>query len=405
VTGGVRRQAPKWSEVRELVQFERPGVGDAHRVGRAATIAQLREIARRRTPRGAFDYVDGAADQEVSLARARAAYAELEFRPRVLRDVSDIDLGTSIMGQPAPLPLVLAPTGFTRMMHWEGEYAVGRAAAAAGLPYGLSTVGTTAPERLAEAVPDGRHWFQLYIWRDREASRDLVQRAAAAGFEALVLTVDTPISGHRLRDTRNGFTVPPRLTGRTFLDMTRHPSWWLHLLTSEPLTFASLPHREGLLAEKVNSVFDPSATVADLAWLRGIWPGPLIVKGVQTADDAQLIVEAGADAVVVSNHGGRQLDRAPTPLRELPAVLDRVGGQAEVFVDTGIMTGADIIAAVALGARAALVGRAYLYGLMAGGEAGVTRAITILREEMVRTMRLLGVTSVKELDPSCIRLG
>jgi L-lactate dehydrogenase (cytochrome) len=295
------------------------------------------------------------------------------------------------------MPLVLAPTGFTRMMHHEGEVAVARAAAAAGIPYTLSTMGTTSVEEVARAAPTGTNWFQLYLWKDRGASRDLVERAARAGCSTLVLTVDTPVAGARRRDVRNGLTIPPSLTARTVADMARHPRWWLNVLTTEPLDFASLRGWDGTVAELANQMFDPSADVSDLEWLRELWGGRLVVKGVQTAEDACRVVDAGADGVVVSNHGGRQLDRAPTPLEVLPAVVDAVGQRAEVLLDTGVTSGADVIAAAAMGASACMVGRAYLYGLMAGGERGVTRTLEILQAEATRTMQLLGARSIAEV--------
>jgi L-lactate dehydrogenase (cytochrome) len=290
------------------------------------------------------------------------------------------------------------------MMHHEGERAVVRVADRAGIPYALSTMGTTSIEDVAAAAPGARKWFQLYVWRDRGAGKDLVQRAQAAGYEALILTADVPVAGARLRDVRNGLTVPPSLTLRTFVDGALHPSWWFNLLTTEPLTFASLTSWEGTVAELINKMFDPTVTMRDLSWLREIWSGPLIVKGIQHPDDARAVVDLGADAVVVSNHGGRQLDRAVTPLEALPGVLDAVGDRAEVLLDGGVRSGADLAAAVALGARACLVGRAYLYGLMAGGERGVARAVEILSLELVRTMQLLGVDSVAHLGPEQVRL-
>jgi L-lactate dehydrogenase (cytochrome) len=290
------------------------------------------------------------------------------------------------------------------MMHHEGERAVARAAEAASLPYALSTMGTTSVEDLAAEAPLGRHWFQLYLWKDRDASADLVERARKSGYDTLVLTVDTPVSGARLRDSHNGLTIPPSLTVRTLADMARHPAWWANLLTTEPLTFASLNSWSGTVADLVGHMFDPTAVAADLTWLREQWPGHLVVKGIQHVEDARAVVDLGADAVVVSNHGGRQLDRAPTPLDLLPDVVAAVGERAEVFVDTGVTNGADIVAARALGARATLVGRAYLYGLMAGGEAGVTRALDILRAEALRTLALLGVERVDDLDATHARL-
>ena len=352
------------------------------RLAGAASIADLRRLARRRAPRAVFDYVDGAAGEELSLRRSRQAYMRVEFQPRVLQDVSVVDPSTTILGKPAALPLIFAPTGFTRMVHTEGEPAVARVAARMGIPYALSTMGTTSIERLTAAAPGGSKWFQLYLWRDREASRDFVARARESGYEALVLTVDSPIAGPRLRDVRNGLTIPPSLSLKTFAEGSLHPAWWFDLITTEGLEFASLNRFDGTVAELAARMFDPAATIADLAWLRSAWDGPLVVKGIQTVDDARAVVDAGADAVIVSNHGGRQLDRAPTPLEVLPAVVDAVGDRAEVYVDGGILSGSDIVAAVAFGARAALVGRAYLYGLAAGGERGVQRAADILHNDV-----------------------
>ena len=399
------RRLPRYSELKPLLRVRPPRLDPTRRrLESAFTIADLRAIARRRSPRAVFDYVDGAAEQEISLQRARDAYARVEFSPRILRDVGAVDTSTTILGVPASLPLVLAPTGFTRMMHHEGERAVGRAAEAASLPYALSTMGTTSVEDLATAAPLGRHWFQLYLWRDRDASNDLVERARKAGYDTLVLTVDTPVSGARLRDSRNGLTIPPSLTARTLADMARHPAWWGNLLTTDPLEFASMSSWNGTTAELVAQMFDPTAVADDLVWLREQWPGHLVVKGIQHVDDAREVVDRGADGIVVSNHGGRQLDRAPTPLDLLPDVVAAVGDRAEVFVDTGVTTGADVIAARALGARATLVGRAYLYGLMAGGQAGVARALEILAAEALRTMQLLGVERVDDLDGRHARL-
>ncbi len=401
----VDRRLPRWSELSELARPRRPS-GDAtdRRLARAATVGDLREIARRRVPRAVFDYTDGAAGAEISLRRSREAFERLEFRPSVLRDVAVVDTSTAILGKPASLPFGFAPTGFTRLMNTEGEPAVGRVAERIGVPYALSTMGTTSLEALAGAAPGARRWFQLYLWRDREASQALVERARACGYEALVLTVDVPVAGPRLRDVRNGFTIPPALTLRTVANAAVHPRWWIDLLTTEPLEFASLQSWGGTVGELIDRVFEPSATVADVRALREDWPGRLVVKGVQSADDARAVVDAGADAVIVSNHGGRQLDRAPTPLEELPAVVSAVGDRAEVYLDGGVMDGADVVAAVALGARAVFVGRAYLYGLMAGGERGVQRVADILARDVARTLQLLGVRSIGELTPDRVRL-
>ncbi len=374
------------------------------RLAGAVSIADLQVLARRRVPRAVSDYVDGGAGDEYALRRSREVFQRLEFIPQVLQDVSLVDTSTVVLGQRAAVPFVFAPTGFTRMMHTDGESAVARVAERVGIPYALSTMGTTSIERLAAAAPGGRRWFQLYLWRDRGASRDFVARAAAAGFEALVLTVDTPIAGPRQRDVRNGLTIPPSLSLKTFAEGALHPAWWFDLFTTEPLEFASLTRFDGTVAELAGRLFDPAATIADLAWLRSVWDGPLLVKGILTAADARTVVDTGADGVVVSNHGGRQLDRAITPLEALPAVVDAVGDRAEVYVDGGVMSGSDVVAAVALGATATLLGRAYLYGLMAGGERGVGRAADILVEEVASTLALLGVPRVSDLRSDHVRL-
>lgn len=399
----MQRRVPRWSQIRELIQIEPPALRRDARLTRAATVWDLRRMGRRRTPRAVFDYVDGAAEAEISLHRSREAFGHIEFVPRVLRDVSKVDTTTTILGKPASMPLALSPTGFTRMMHSAGEPAVAAAAAAAGIPYSLSTLGTTSARDLARAVPHAERWFQLYVWKDRGFARELIDAARDGRYSALILTVDTPVAGARLRDVYNGLTIPPKLRWKTILDGALHPAWWWDLLTTEPLEFASLRSSEGTVAELIDKVFDPSVDFDDLAWLKETWDGPVIVKGIQTPDDAVAVAERGADAVIVSNHGGRQLDRAPVTLEVLPEVVAAIGDRAEVYVDGGIMSGADIAAALCLGARAAMVGRAYLYGLMAGGRTGVDRAIAILRAELVRTMQLLGVTTVDELDRSRVR--
>lgn len=396
----VNRRVPSFHDLAPLMQFKRPQFSATkRRLANAFSIEDLRRIAKRRTPRAAFDYTDGAAEDELSIERARQAFRDIEFHPTILRDVSSVSTGWEVLGRSVELPFGIAPTGFTRLMHTEGEIAGARAAAAAGIPFSLSTLGTCAIEDLVSAVPHGRKWFQLYMWRDRERSMALVRRAADAGFDTLLATVDVPVSGARLRDNRNGMTIPPTLTLRTVLDAVPHPKWWFDLLTTEPLAFASLDRWPGTVAEYLSTMFDPSLTFDDLEWIKAQWPGKLVVKGIQTLEDARAVVERGVDGLVLSNHGGRQLDRAPVPFHLLPAVAREFGADTEILVDTGIMSGADIVAAIALGARCTLVGRAYLYGLMAGGEAGVTRAIDILAEGLTRTMRLLGVTCLEELSP------
>jgi L-lactate dehydrogenase (cytochrome) len=400
-----RRRLPRWQD---LEPYLRTGpirlTPVERRLASAASIPDLRAMARRHVPRAVFDYVDGAAETEISLRRSRAAFARVELIPSVLRDVSAVDTTTTILGRPSALPFVFAPTGFTRLMHADGEPAVARVAGRLGIPYVLSTLGTTSPEDVAAAAPDTDRWFQLYLWHDRDAGVELVHRARAAGTSALVLTVDTPVAGARLRDVRNGFTIPPTFSLRTLVDIGRHPGWWFDKLTTEALRFAVFDRTEGTVADLIDRVFDPTVTIADLGWLRTTWDGPIVIKGIQTVADARSVVDAGADAIVVSNHGGRQLDRAPTPLEQLPAIAAAVGQRAEVFIDGGVLNGADIVACLAFGARAVLVGRAYLYGLMAGGERGVERAGELLRREVVRTMQLLGVRSIADVGPASVRL-
>jgi L-lactate dehydrogenase (cytochrome) len=370
------------------------------RLGRAHTIDDLRRIGRRRTPRAVFDYVDGAAESEASLHRAREAFRRVEFRPNVLRGAADVDLGVTVLGERIALPFAFAPTGFTGMIHHAGERAVARVADRNGIPYTLSTMGNTSIEDVAAAAPGARKWFQLYVMRDRGKSAELMRAAWQAGYDTLMLTVDTPVAGARLRDRRSGLTLPPALSPRTFVDGATHPAWWFNLLTTGPLEFAAAGEWRGTKAELVNMLFDPGLCLGDLERIRDSWPGKLVVKGILNPDDARDVVKAGAEAVVLSSHGGRQLDRAPVPLELLRAGVDAVTGDAEVWLDTGILSGGDIVAAMAMGADLCLVGRAYLYGLMAGGQRGVQRAVNILRGDIVRTMQFLGVRSFAGLKPS-----
>ena len=384
----------------ELMQLRRPELDlKKRRLESALTIEDLARIARRRTPRAAFDYTEGAAEGELSLARARQAFQDVEFHPSVLRDVSTVDTSCTIWGGPSALPFGIAPTGFTRLMQTEGEIAGAGAAGAAGIPFTLSTLGTTSIEEVKAVNPEGRNWFQLYVMRQREISYGLVERAAQAGFDTLFFTVDTPVAGARLRDKRNGFSIPPQLTLGTVLNAIPRPWWWYDFLTTPKLEFASLSATGGTVGDLLNAAMDPSINFEDLAIIREMWPGKLVVKGVQTVQDAKTLVDAGVDGIVLSNHGGRQLDRAPIPFHLLPSVAREVGRHTEVAIDTGIMNGADIIAAYALGAKFTLIGRAYLYGLMAGGREGVDRTIQILTDQLIRTMKLLQVNSLAELGP------
>ncbi|WP_062379162.1 alpha-hydroxy acid oxidase [Demequina pelophila] len=394
------RRVPRPAELAPLLKFKRfePN-GRTRRLAKAHTIADLRAIARRRTPQGPFDYTDGAAEEELSLGRARRAFREIEFHPAILRDVSHVDPSVEILGGRSSMPFGIAPVGFTRMMHAEGERAGASAAAAAGIPFSLSTLGTTSPEGVRDANPHGRNWFQLYMQKDRDKSMELMNRAAAAGFDTLLITVDVPVAGARLRDHYNGFSIPPQLGLKTVLNALPRPEWWFNFLTTEPLAFASLTEWDGTIGELLDALFDPTVDFDDLAWLRDQWPGKVAVKGIQTLDDARRVVDLGVDGIVLSNHGGRQLDRAPVPFHLLPSVAAELGDRTEIVLDTGIMSGADVVAALACGADFTLVGRAYLYGLMAGGREGADRAIEILSGQVVRTMKLLGVSSVAELNP------
>ncbi len=396
----VQRQLPNPAELLELMKFKKPEFdGKKRRLDAALTIADLRAIAKRRTPKAAFDYTDGAAEGELSLSRARQAFEDIEFHPGILRPAPEVDTSVEILGGPSALPFGIAPTGFTRLMQTEGEVAGASAAGAAGIPFTLSTLGTTSIEGVKAANPHGRNWFQLYVMRDREISYGLARRAAEAGFDTLQFTVDTPVAGARLRDKRNGFSIPPQLTLGTIVNAIPRPWWWYDFLTTPKLEFASLQATGGTVGELLNAAMDPTISYDDLAVIRDIWPGKIVVKGVQNVEDSVRLIDAGVDGIILSNHGGRQLDRAPIPFHLLPKVVREVGKDATVMIDTGIMNGADIVASIALGAKFTLIGRAYLYGLMAGGRAGVDRTIQILRSEIERTMQLLGVATLAELEP------
>ena len=400
----VKRQFPKPSELAPLLKFSIPTLRrKKRRLEKAYTIWDLRDIAKKRTPKGPFDYTDGSAESEVSLERSRQAFADLEFIPSILKDVSTADLTRTSLGEKFSMPLGIAPTGFTRMMQTEGEIAGARAAEKFGIPFTLSTLGTTTIEDVVAAAPGGRNWFQLYMWKDREGSMALVERAQRAGVKNLMLTVDVPAAGQRIRDYRNGLTVPPRLTAGTVINAIPRPAWWINFLTTPSIEFASMKNWEGTVGELLDYMFDPTMTWEDLEWIRKQWNGTLTVKGIQNLDDAKKAAELGADAVLLSNHGGRQLDRAPVMLHLLSDIKKEFKKDYEIHIDTGIMHGADVLAAVALGAQFTYVGRAYLYGLMAGGQDGVERALEIMRTQMVRNMKLLGVNSLDELTPKHVR--
>ena len=408
----MRRLSRSVETLRSVLRFgplERDPV--ARRLARAAAVADLRAIARRRLPRGVFDYIDGGAEDERTLAANAAAYARVTFRPRVLRDVGTVDPSTTLLGRPLPLPLVLAPTGFTRIADPDGELAVARAAASAGLPYTLSTLGTRSIEEVA-AVSAGPKWFQVYMWRDRGLVKEIVGRAAEAGYEAVVLTVDAAVLGRRERDVRRGFTLPPQIGLGTLVDGALHPAWTWAFVRSEPIRFANVTGREVSdgssavsLADYVNTQFDPALSWRDVEWLRSVWGGPLVLKGVQTVADARLAADAGVEAVALSNHGGRQLDSAPAPLDLVAPVADAVGDRVEIICDGGVRRGSDIVKAVALGARACMAGRAYLYGLGAAGERGVDHVLRLFDADVRRTMALVGARTVGDLTPDLVTLG
>ncbi len=379
------------------------------RLSRCANVDDLRAAAKKRLPGGVFDYIDGAAEDEITIDRNGRAFRDVELAPRVLRDVSKIDLSTTLLGRPIPAPLALAPTGFTRIADPQGELAVARAAAQRGLIYTLSTLATRSIEEVA-AVSEGPKWFQVYVWRDRGLVADMVQRAEAEGYEALMVTVDTAVFGRRERDVRRGFTLPPTIGLGTIVDGIRHPGWTWAFVRGGPITFANVSGdatRDGstavTLADFVNSQFDPTLSWKDLEWLRSITELPVLVKGVGAAEDARIAASEGVPAVILSNHGGRQLDGAPATLDLLRETVDVVGDGVEVLLDGGIRRGTDLVVARALGARAALVGRPYLYGLGAGGERGVGHVLDQLLSGAERTMALLGVSRVDDLTDEVLR--
>ena len=379
------------------------------RLERANNIADLRQLARRRLPGPIFDYIDGGADDEVTLERNMSAFSTYEIVPDVLTDVSSIETRTTLFGEPLDWPLMLAPTGLTRMFHGDAELAVARAAAKHGLLYSLSTLGTTRLEALARAF-GGPKVFQIYIFKDRGLTAEFVARCKAAGFNGLALTVDTPVAGNRERDRVNGLSLPPRLTLRSMLSFAAHPFWSIPALRGSRFDFANVSHRVDALAggpmslfDYIGGQFDRSLTWADVEWLAREWGGPLAIKGVMTPDDAKRAIASGASGVMISNHGGRQLDGAPAPVDQIAAVREILGEGPDVICDGGIRRGSDVVKARALGATACSIGRPYLYGLAAGGEAGVDRALTLLRQEFERTLTLAGVNDVARLSARHVR--
>jgi len=404
----MKRQFPRWKNIKPLLGWSLPKFPlEDRKLKRAVNLQELRLLARKRVPKAVFDYVDGGANDEISYQRSAETFSKVQFHARVLRDVSKIDLTTKIAGKESSLPIIFAPTGYTRMMNYEGEPMVAQICEENNLIYSLSTMGTTSSQEIADQVPGVRRWFQLYLWRDRSQSLQFIYGAKEAGFEGLILTVDTAVGGIKWRDMRNGLTVPPKITLKTFLDMALKPKWWFNLLTTAPLEFATFRNFNKPLSEIAATVFDPAVTFADVKWLRSVWKGKLIIKGIQTVEDAKQLAKIGVDAIILSNHGGRQLDKSVVPLEILPEVRKAVGKKGkgtQIYIDGAVMSGADVLAAIALGADAVLIGRAYLYGAMAAGREGVQKVVETLRFEMETAMKLMGARNIDELTPEFVSL-
>ncbi len=404
----MKRQFPRWKNIKPLLGWSLPKDPFADRkLKKVVNLAEMRLLSKKRVPKAVFDYVDGGANDELAFIRSQEVYSRVEFKARVLRDVSKIDLTANIVGQKSALPIIFAPTGYTRMMHYQGEIMVAKVCEENNLVYNLSTMGTTSSKEIGDQVPNVRRWFQLYLWRDRSQSLKFIEEAQAAGFEGLMLTVDTAVGGIKWRDMRNGLTVPPKIGLKTFFDMALKPKWWANLLTTAPLEFATFRNFNKPLSEIAAKVFDPAVTFEDVKWLRSVWKGKLIIKGIQTVSDAVELTKIGVDAIVLSNHGGRQLDRSVVPLELLPQVRSAIGPKGngpQIFIDGAIMSGADVLAAIALGADAVLIGRAYLYGAMAAGKKGVEKVVEMLRFEMETAMKLLGAKDLSELNPDFVNI-
>jgi len=404
----MKRQLPRWKNVKPLLGWSLPKLPlQGKKLKKVVNMAEMRNLAKKRVPKAVFDYVDGGANEELAYARSQEIYSKVEFKARVLRDVSKIDLNAEILDAKTSLPIIFAPTGYTRMMHYKGEVMVAKVCQENNLIYNLSTMGTTSSKEIGEQVSGVRRWFQLYLWRDRDQSLKFIEEAKEAGFEGLMLTVDTAVGGIKWRDMRNGLTVPPKIGLKTFFDMALKPKWWFNLLTTAPLEFATFRNFNKPLSEIAAKVFDPAVTFEDVKWLRSVWQGKLIIKGIQTVEDASELAKIGIDAIVLSNHGGRQLDRSVVPLELLPSVRAAIGAKGsgpQIYIDGAVMSGADVIAAIALGADAVLIGRAYLYGAMAAGEGGVKKVVELFRFEMETAMKLMGAKNLGELSPDFVNI-
>ena len=394
-----KRQFPDLPHFASLIEWKLPTLFRTRaKIARAITIDDLAKIAKRKVPKVVFDYVEGSALDEVSYSRSRQVFNQVEFTAHTLRDVSKIDPTIEIFGKKVDLPILFSPTGYTRFMHHVGEPAVAAVAQENNMIYSLSTMGTTSPSELAQQVPDVRRWFQLYVMQNREDSMSVIKQAKDSGFEALILTVDTPVSGIRVRDIKNGLTIPPRIRLSTVFAIAMKPVWWLNLFTTKKLEFAAFRGWNKSLVELAAAIFDPSTKFEDVKWLQSVWSGPIIVKGVQNLEDAKELAKMGIAGIILSNHGGRQLEKGPVPLELLPLVVKEVGANVDIYIDGGVMSGQDAYAAVAMGAKAVFVGRAYLYGIMAGGERGVQKAVEILKRDFINTMALTGARNITEVQ-------
>ena len=394
-----KRQFPDLPHFASLIEWKLPTLFRTRaKIARAVTIDDLAKIAKRKVPKVVFDYVEGSALDEVSYSRSRQVFNQVEFTAHTLRDVSKIDPTIEIFGKKVDLPILFSPTGYTRFMHHVGEPAVAAVAQENNMIYSLSTMGTTSPSELAQQVPDVRRWFQLYVMQNREDSMSVIKQAKDSGFEALILTVDTPVSGIRVRDIKNGLTIPPRIRLSTVFAIATKPVWWLNLFTTKKLEFAAFRGWNKSLVELAAAIFDPSTKFEDVKWLQSVWSGPIIVKGVQNLEDAKELAKMGISGIILSNHGGRQLEKGPVPLELLPLVVKEVGANVDIYIDGGVMSGQDAYAAVAMGAKAVFVGRAYLYGIMAGGERGVQKAVEILKRDFINTMALTGARNIAEVQ-------
>jgi isopentenyl diphosphate isomerase/L-lactate dehydrogenase-like FMN-dependent dehydrogenase len=404
----VKRQLPRWKNIKPLLGWSMPKFPlQDRKLKSVVNLAEMRNLAKKRVPKAVFDYVDGGANDELAYVRSQEIYSRVEFKARVLRDVSKIDLTCDVLGQKTALPLIFAPTGYTRMMHYQGEVMVAKICEENNLIYNLSTMGTTSSEEIGNQVPGVRRWFQLYLWRDRDQSLKFIEEAKKAGFEGLMLTVDTAVGGIKWRDMRNGLTVPPKIGFKTFFDMALKPKWWFNLLTTAPLEFATFRNFNKPLSEIAATVFDPAVTFEDVKWLRSVWQGKLVIKGIQSVADAAELKKIGVDAIVLSNHGGRQLDRSVVPLELLPKVRSEIGVKGsgpQIYIDGAIMSGADVLAAIALGADAVLIGKAYLYGAMAAGKSGVEKVVEMFRFEMETALKLMGAKNLSELTPDFVNI-